>query len=235
MVFPSILKYCASLLSRVPPQTGQVSGITSESDCCQLVFCDVATGQVLGSTDLEEEGYKVKPPSYDGAYCYGAAFSDDGKLFGFCALAKAPEDEQADRFQFYLIDAATFEKKHGAKWDLDSSPSYMVYGMHVANDTGDIFCAQYHYRFGGLVTFRLLQNSKGEWVRSYEPWKGSHKDNGIAEPRNFDYQRFELFNRARVQWSQDPNSTEVKKWLLFPFPITEINKGYGLVQNPGWD
>ena len=31
----------------------------------------------------------------------------------------------------------------------------MVYGMHVANDTGDIFCAQYHYRFGGLVTFRL--------------------------------------------------------------------------------
>lgn len=132
-----------------------LDNLTQEYGTSQLVFCDAATGQVLGSTDLEEDGYRVKPPSYDGAYCYGAAFSDDGKLFGFCALAKAPEDEQADRFQFYLIDAASFEKKHGAKWDLDNSPTYMVYGMHVANDTGDIFCAQYHYRFGGLVTFRL--------------------------------------------------------------------------------
>ena len=27
---------------------------------------------------------------------------------------------------------------------------------------------------------------------------------------------------------------EVLKWLLMPFPLSEINKGYGLVQNPGW-
>ncbi len=87
----------------------------------------------------------------------------------------------------------------------------------------------------GLVTFRLLQNSKGEWVRSYEAWKGTHKDNGIPEPSRFDYMRFELFNRSRVQWGMDPNSKEITKWFLFPFPITEINKGYGLVQNPGWD
>ena len=24
------------------------------------------------------------------------------------------------------------------------------------------------------------------------------------------------------------------KWYLTPFPLTEVNKGYGLVQNPGW-
>ena len=86
----------------------------------------------------------------------------------------------------------------------------------------------------GLVTFRLIQDSKGQWVRSYEPWKGTHKDNGIVEPSRFDYWRFELFNRRRVQWDMDPNSPEVKKWLLFPFPIGEINKGYGIIQNPGW-
>ncbi len=86
----------------------------------------------------------------------------------------------------------------------------------------------------GLVTFRMMKNSKGEWVRSYDPWKGTHKDNGITEPSRFDYQRFELFNRRRVQWDMDPNSSDVRKWLLFPFPITEVNKGYGLVQNPGW-
>ena len=96
---------------------------------------------------------------------------------------------------------------------------------------GDWMTKQLH----GLVTFRLLQNSKGEWVRNYEAWKGTHKDNGIAEPSRFDYMRFELFNRTRVQWGKDPNSKEITKWFLFPFPITEINKGYGLVQNPGWE
>lgn len=87
----------------------------------------------------------------------------------------------------------------------------------------------------GLVTIRLIQNSKGEWVRNFEPWKGTHKYNGIAQPTRFEYWRFPLFNRERVQWSQDANSQEVRKWLLFPLPITEINKGYGLVQNPGWE
>jgi len=24
------------------------------------------------------------------------------------------------------------------------------------------------------------------------------------------------------------------KWYLSPFPLSEVNKGYGLVQNPGW-
>ncbi len=87
----------------------------------------------------------------------------------------------------------------------------------------------------GLATFRLIQNSKGEWVRSYDPWRGTQKDNGVVEPSRFDYMRFTLFNRRRVQWDMDANSTEIKKWFLFPFPITEVNKGYGLVQNPGWD
>jgi hypothetical protein len=25
-----------------------------------------------------------------------------------------------------------------------------------------------------------------------------------------------------------------RKWYLSAFPATEVNKGYGLVQNPGW-
>ena len=24
------------------------------------------------------------------------------------------------------------------------------------------------------------------------------------------------------------------KWYLSPIPLTEINKGYGMTQNPGW-
>ena len=39
---------------------------------------------------------------------------------------------------------------------------------------------------------------------------------------------------ARVLWGQDPKSNTVQQWLLNPLPQAEINKQYGLVQNPGW-
>ena len=96
---------------------------------------------------------------------------------------------------------------------------------------GDWMTKQLH----GLAVFRMQQNAKGEWVRNYGPWLGADKDAGQREPNRFEYMRFPLQNRERVQWGQDPNSPEIKKWFLWPFPITEINKNYGLVQNPGWE
>ncbi len=62
--------------------------------------------------------------------------------------------------------------------------------------------------------------------------------NGMKEIRTrehcsllvFEYERFELSKPVRRWWTYgfDP------KWYLSPFPQTEINKGYGLIQNPGW-
>lgn len=53
-----------------------------------------------------------------------------------------------------------------------------------------------------------------------------HKDTKeyIIEP-------FELTKYSRVWWS----SGFEPKWSLSAFPSKEINKGYGLVQNPGWE
>ncbi len=85
----------------------------------------------------------------------------------------------------------------------------------------------------GLKITRL-QNVMGSWIENYNPYLGSDKDAGLAEPDHFKYEKFTLQNRRRVMWDLDANSNEVKKWFLFPLPITEINKGYGLVQNPGW-
>jgi hypothetical protein len=79
-----------------------------------------------------------------------------------------------------------------------------------------------------------LQNVMGEWLPNYNPYIGTDKDNGLAEPDHFKYEKFTLQNRRRVMWDMDPNDLKVKKWFLFPLPITEINKGYGLIQNPGW-
>ena len=40
--------------------------------------------------------------------------------------------------------------------------------------------------------------------------------------------RFGDQNNGVGGWGFEP------KWYLSPFPQTEVNKGYGLVQNPGW-
>ncbi len=50
----------------------------------------------------------------------------------------------------------------------------------------------------------------------------------------FSYLKFQIQNPARHLWNYSPDDLEAKKWLLMPFPLSEINKGYGLVQNPGW-
>ena len=99
----------------------------------------------------------------------------------------------------------------------------------------DIFSKRLH----GLRIYRLVKNEEtGEWERSETKWTDGDKKtdsddptaSGFYEPTHFDYERFELTQPVRLAWTNgfDP------KWYLFPFPQTEINKGYGLVQNPGW-
>ena len=93
----------------------------------------------------------------------------------------------------------------------------------------------------GLKIYRL-RNIDGKWVHvndikniNTQWWNGDKKTDkdsnlkpGFYEPTHFDYEKFDIKN-TRQWWSgYDP------KWYLEPFPQTEINKGYGLVQNPGW-
>ena len=86
----------------------------------------------------------------------------------------------------------------------------------------------------GLITFRMMLNSKRELIQNNSAYIGTDKDAGKEEPSMFTYLRFQIQNPARYLWNYTPDDPEVKKWLLMPFPLSEINKGYGLVQNPGW-
>ena len=108
----------------------------------------------------------------------------------------------------------------------------------------------------GLGIFRMMQTADGSWLRKYGPYIGDDKNSGQAEPKRYEYQIFTLGNRRRAIWdynthaqnqrlwgTKDPKSQgmtweesgpEIRKWLLSPYPQTEINKGYGLIQNPGW-
>lgn len=90
----------------------------------------------------------------------------------------------------------------------------------------DIFEKQLH----GLYIYRLDANGE----RRDQPWYGNDDKVGSAGympyPTHFQYERYPLDNPTRYWWTSgfDP------KWYLSPFPASEVNKGYGLVQNPGW-
>lgn len=51
-------------------------------------------------------------------------------------------------------------------------------------------------------------------------------------PMTFNYEIFELKNPTRFMWKEGYEFSS--KWYLTAFPPSEVNKGYGLVQNPGW-
>lgn len=94
----------------------------------------------------------------------------------------------------------------------------------------DLFEKKLH----GLRIYRLVKKN-GAWVRSETQWyngdrkKAKQGEASYYEPSHFDYEKFEISNRSREWW----NGFD-KKWFLQPFPTTELNKNYGLIQNPGW-
>jgi hypothetical protein len=53
------------------------------------------------------------------------------------------------------------------------------------------------------------------------------KDENESPPVSFNYDYPELTQRY---WSREFSP----KWYLSAFPTNEINKQYGLIQNPGW-
>ena len=88
----------------------------------------------------------------------------------------------------------------------------------------------------GMATYRMIKNAQNQWVRRNAPWYGDDKNGGMSEPSRFEYEFFELTQGRRVLWNyaDDQNNPAVLKWLMMPFPQDEVNKGYGLIQNPGW-
>ena len=88
----------------------------------------------------------------------------------------------------------------------------------------------------GLRIYRLVKDGNS-WKREESQWynksfnkKLAETDPNFYEPSHFDFERFQITTGTRYWWSNgfDP------KWYLTPFPITEVNKGYGLTQNAGW-
>ncbi|MBQ7511232.1 MAG: RagB/SusD family nutrient uptake outer membrane protein [Prevotella sp.] len=88
----------------------------------------------------------------------------------------------------------------------------------------------------GLLVYRLKEDQSGQLVRSTDPWVDGDKktDNQSTEPNRFEFEKFTLRNIRRAQWDKQPDDPDVLKFLMSPFPLKEVNLGYGLIQNPGW-
>ncbi len=70
----------------------------------------------------------------------------------------------------------------------------------------------------------------GEYQDYQQSWYNMKEYATMEQPTHFRYEKYPISMPVRYWWKYgfDP------KWYLTPFPQTEINKGYGLVQNPGW-
>lgn len=99
-----------------------------------------------------------------------------------------------------------------------------------------------------LLIYRLVQNESGEWERSETQWynvRTEYKDPddpNFYEPSHFDYEKKPISVLARYWWNDGNSGIDTDpaignfdpKWYLQPFPVIEINKNYGLIQNAGW-
>ena len=89
----------------------------------------------------------------------------------------------------------------------------------IRNKRADLFVKRLH----GLI-IRRADGKEESW---------SDKTNIGPRPTDFTYEKFELKNKTRIWWNYT-EKTFPTKWYLSAFPVTEVNKGYGLTQNPGW-
>jgi len=87
----------------------------------------------------------------------------------------------------------------------------------------------------GIIQHRVVQ-SGAKFLERDKAWVGADRDNDASstQPLDFVSQVVNITGNKRVLWGEDPKSNDVRKWLLSPIPQAEINKKYGLVQNPGW-
>lgn len=89
-------------------------------------------------------------------------------------------------------------------------------------------------RFFDMVR-RKLESDFTKTLHKLDTYRKDGKEaplgEGEAYPSGFRYVKLPITESARSWWRPGGWSS---KWLLEALPIDEVNKGYGLTQNPGW-
>lgn len=86
-------------------------------------------------------------------------------------------------------------------------------------------------RFRKVDENNFVRDDNGEYIYEGKSWSDQPSGSRGPKPTSFSYEKFEIVNKARFLWNEGAFSP---KWYLTAFPPTEVNKEYGLTQNPGW-
>ena len=79
------------------------------------------------------------------------------------------------------------------------------------------------FRWFDMIRYGLQEDFKKPLYGLYSEGKGGKPDN----PDSFTYSVYKIPARSwETSWDT--------KWYLAPIPVSEVNKGYGMTQNPGW-
>ena len=79
------------------------------------------------------------------------------------------------------------------------------------------------FRWFDMIRYGLESEFQKPLYGLYSEGHGGKPDN----PDSFTYSVYQIPARSwETSWDT--------KWYLAPIPVTEVNKGYGMTQNPGW-
>ena len=117
-----------------------------------FIQLDTENGNIL--TDTNVPYARVTTVTDHDWYAYGASYSKDSGLFVLAYYAD-DDEEQLYGYVYILIDTGTGEIKGRKLWEDECSARNIFYGITVENGTGNIFCTQYHSRYGSIVMLHI--------------------------------------------------------------------------------
>lgn len=109
-----------------------------------------------------------------------------------------------------------------------------LHGLRIYRNDCFVIPASYsdgEPRFTKVSDEKYVRDDNGEYIYKGKSWSDQPANNRGPKPTSFSYEKFEITNKSRFLWKSANFSS---KWYLTAFPPLEINKDYGLTQNPGW-
>ena len=119
-----------------------------------LLILDTLTGEIHSETEIPYFAYSTGTDN--DWYYFGSAFSADSRILGL-AYYTVPdtEDDYEFGYLFMTIDTDTCEVLHKYILEDYESSRDIFFGLNVENRTGNLFYAQYHNSYGGIMTSHI--------------------------------------------------------------------------------
>ncbi len=119
-----------------------------------LIILDTLTGKIHSETEIPYFPYTTGTDN--DWYYFGSAFSADSQILGLAYYTEPDTDEDSEfGYLFMTIDTDTCEVLHKYILEDYESSRDIFFGLNVENGSGNLFYAQYHSSYGGIMTSHI--------------------------------------------------------------------------------